>query len=327
MDDSLEVDDVGGVGGKSGGGEGGVFERVGPPGGAVVNAQGVECAVGGGEDRARSFWTAMGETTPPGRSFFQRGLPERSKAWMEPLPGSSLGSKRMEEQPTRMVLPETVGPAQGLWGRSVDQILEPSLVERQKRDALADLFVVEEGGGDKELVADDGGGGVDVPLVLANLPEEFWLGFGEGVFIGGHREVGVFDFVFFVLFLKLLPFRFNALLSGFGCRRLAVENEHIQVDTEEAAGTCSDVNLALSDHRRAFEVNERAGHLTLPDGRAGGGHETVKVAAVGLVDAVAEDNFSARDRGRAVKGLLEVRGTFAPDGLDRALTVEGEGEE
>ncbi len=179
--------------------------------------------------------------------------------------------------------------------------------------ALADLLVVDVGGGGQHAIAPDRDRGIHMPLLLPPLPEELGGGLRQVVLAGGNGKLRVGLPVPFVPGNELRPAPFQ---EGLYCRKvqlLPVQGHSPEVHAENARVPAADIHPAFVDGRGAFDMDELARDRELPDAPAGVGLEAVQQRVVGLVHAVSEDDQPpGRCRG-AHGGAFHVRGGLGPE--------------
>src|SRR5262249_31632769 len=112
--------------------------------------------------------------------------------------------------------------------------------------------------------------------------------------------------------LQLLPFLVEQFLDGRQVQLLAVECDAVHIHAQDAGSTAAEVNAAAGDGRRSFEVYQRAGDGQLPDHPSLVHLQTVQDGAVGLVHAVAEDEFAVVEGGRTDGRQFQIRRALGP---------------
>src|SRR5262249_4016082 len=124
-----------------------------------------------------------------------------------------------------------------------------------EKGSVADALLIEECGANQYAVADNIDRGIDVPLVLALLPEQFGLGRGKLILRRGEcKGVGLLrDLILCLQFLK--GSRFELLEFGSNVR-LPLQGRPSDLEAHDARIAAADVGPAIDQGRRAFDVDE-----------------------------------------------------------------------
>ena len=228
-------------------------------------------------------------------------------------PLMSFLSNRMLLQPTSTRSPATVGPAQGFSFSGVSQATLPSSAFRQASTRLPTRSASMNADAASTPPAGDVHRRVHVPLALALLPEELGRRLRQRLLARRDRQVPVLGLVLLVLRLQRGPALVHQLLDAGQVDRLAVERHRLEVHADDPRVPAADVDPAGVDRRGAFEVDELARQVVLPDRPAGVGAEAVERRAVRLVHPVAEHDQPVHHGRRGDGRQLDERRGLRPE--------------